>query len=175
MTGPAARARAPHRCGPDTVGYVSNASAGGAGGPQAGGQAAISDKPAGREADRYPGRDMGLPETGPGSVSGVGRRLGALVIDWLACTVISLAIFRTQAWTIVFFAAEVWILTSLTGLTLGKRLLGIRVARLDSRPVGLVAGLVRTFLLLLVVPALVFDKDLRGLHDKAAKTIVLRM
>ncbi|HEU5418952.1 MAG TPA: RDD family protein [Streptosporangiaceae bacterium] len=154
---------------------MSNASAGGASAPQAGGQAAVSDKPAGRDADRYPGRDLGLPETGPGSVASVGRRLGALVIDWLACTLISLAIFRTQAWTIVFFAAETWVLTSLTGLTLGKRLVGIRVARLGARPVGLLAGALRTVLLLLVVPPLVFDKDLRGLHDKAAQTVVLRM
>jgi uncharacterized RDD family membrane protein YckC len=36
-------------------------------------------------------------------------------------------------------------------------------------------GLVRTLLLLLLVPALVFDKDLRGLHDKAARTIVIRV
>jgi uncharacterized RDD family membrane protein YckC len=157
------------------VGLVSNASAGGARAPQAPGQAAASDKTAAREADRYPGRDLGVPEEGPGSVSGVGRRLGALVIDWLACMVISLAIFKTQAWTIAIFAAEVWLLTSLTGLTLGKRLLGIRVARLDGRPVGLLAGLIRTVLLLLVVPPLVFDKDLRGLHDKASRTVVLRM
>jgi hypothetical protein len=41
--------------------------------------------------------------------------------------------------------------------------------------VGLVAGLLRTVLLLLVVPPLVLDRDLRGLHDKAARTVVLRM
>jgi uncharacterized RDD family membrane protein YckC len=153
------------------VGLVSNASAGGGRAPQAPG----SDKPAALDADRYPGQDLGLSEAGPGSVAGIGRRLGALVIDWLACMVISLAIFKTQAWTIAIFAAEVWLLTSLTGLTLGKRLLGIRVARLDGRPVGLLAGLIRTVLLLLVVPPLVFDKNLRGLHDKASRTAVLRL
>jgi uncharacterized RDD family membrane protein YckC len=157
------------------VGSVSNARRGGASAPQAGRQAALSDQPAGQDTDRYPGRDLGLPETGPGSVAGVGRRLGALIIDWLACMLISLAIFRTQTWTIAFFAAETWILTSLTGLTLGKRLVGIRVARFGNRPVGLLAGLVRTILLLLVVPVLIFDRDLRGLHDKAAGTIVVRI
>jgi uncharacterized RDD family membrane protein YckC len=73
------------------------------------------------------------------------------------------------------FAAEAWLLTALTGFTLGKRLLRIRVARIDGRPVGLLSGLIRTVLLLLVVPPLVLDRDLRGLHDKAAKTIVLRV
>jgi uncharacterized RDD family membrane protein YckC len=125
--------------------------------------------------ESYPGQRFGLPETGPRSVAGVGRRLGALIIDWLACTVISLAIFKVQVWTIVFFAGEVWLLTALTGFSLGKRLLSIRVARLDGKPVGLLHALIRTVLLLLVVPAMVFDKDLRGLHDKAARTVVLRM
>jgi hypothetical protein len=34
---------------------------------------------------------------------------------------------------------------------------------------------VRTILLLLVVPALIADRDLRGLHDRAANTIVIRI
>jgi uncharacterized RDD family membrane protein YckC len=129
--------------------------------------------------ESYPGQRFGLPEEGPGSVAGVGRRLGALIIDWLACDVISLLLFRShtasQIGTLAIFSAEVWLLTATTGFTLGKRLLGIRVARVDGRPVGLVFAALRTLLLLLVVPALVLDKDLRGLHDKASRTIVLRL
>jgi uncharacterized RDD family membrane protein YckC len=140
-------------------------------------------KPAGEQPrradpDSYPGKQFGLPEEGPGSVAGVGRRLGALVIDWLACLAISLAVFHTQRATqlstYILFSAEIWLLTALTGYTLGKRVLGLRVARVDGKPVGLIPGLLRTVLLLLVVPALVFDKDLRGLHDRAARTVVLR-
>jgi uncharacterized RDD family membrane protein YckC len=124
--------------------------------------------------ESYPGQRFGLPEEGHRSVAGVGRRLGALIIDWVACMLISLAIFKVQVWTIAFFAGEVWLLTALTGFSLGKRLVSIRVARLDGKPVGLLRSLIRTVLLLLVVPAMVFDKDLRGLHDKAAGTVVLR-
>jgi uncharacterized RDD family membrane protein YckC len=140
-------------------------------------------KPAGEPSQRadpdgYPGQQFGLPEDGPRSAAGVGRRLGALVIDWLACLAISLAIFHTQRATqlstYILFGAEIWLLTALTGYTLGKRVLGIRVARVDGKPVGLVMGLLRAVLLLLVVPALIFDKDLRGLHDRAARTIVIR-
>ncbi len=40
--------------------------------------------------------------------------------------------------------------------------------------VGLGWALVRTILLLIVVPALITDRDLRGLHDRAANTIVIR-
>jgi RDD family len=126
-------------------------------------------------ARRYPGQRFGLPEEGPGSVSGFGRRLAALVIDWLLCTVIALTAFRSQYWTIAVFAGEVYLLTALAGFTVGKRLMGIRVVRLDGRPVGPFWSAVRTVLLLCVVPPLVFDRDLRGLHDKAAGTIVLRV
>jgi uncharacterized RDD family membrane protein YckC len=126
------------------------------------------------ETGEYPGQQLGLPESGPGSVAGVGRRLGALLIDWLLCEAIAIGAFHQQYLTIVVFAVETYLLTALTGYTAGKRVLGLRVARLDGKPVGLLWALVRTVLFLAVVPPLVFDSDLRGLHDKAANTIVLR-
>ncbi len=108
-------------------------------------------------------------------MAGIGRRLGALLIDWLLCTAIALSVFHDQRWTIVIFAAEVYLLTATTGFTIGKRLLGVRVARLDGRPVGFIWALVRVVLLLAVIPPLIFDKDLRGLHDRAARTVVIRV
>ena len=105
----------------------------------------------------------------------MGRRLGALFIDWILSTVIALAIFHSRGWsTLAVFAVAVYVLTALTGFTVGKRLLGIRVVRLDGKPVGFVWALVRTLLLLTVVPPLVTDRDLRGLHDRASNTIVIR-
>jgi uncharacterized RDD family membrane protein YckC len=133
------------------------------------GAKAPSDRPA------YPGEKFGLPEEGPRSVAGLGRRFGALLIDWVICTLIAVALFHDQYWTLVVFAVQDYLLTALTGLTLGKRLAGIRVARLDGKPVGLLWGLVRTVLLLTVIPPLVNDRDLRGLHDRAANTIVIRL
>jgi uncharacterized RDD family membrane protein YckC len=127
------------------------------------------------DGQKYPGERLGLPADGPRSVASMGRRLLALLIDWLICTVISLAAFRTQLWTLPIFAVETYLLTALGGMTIGKRLMGIRVARLDGRPVGLGWALLRTLLLLAVVPPLVSDRDLRGLHDRAANTIVLRL
>jgi uncharacterized RDD family membrane protein YckC len=123
----------------------------------------------------YPGEKFGLPKDGPRSVASMARRLGALLIDWLACMLISLAVFRSQYLTLAVFAVEDYLLTALTGLTLGKRLTGIRVVRLDGRPVGFGWALVRTVLLLAVIPPLVADRDLRGLHDRAANTIVIRL
>jgi uncharacterized RDD family membrane protein YckC len=127
------------------------------------------------DKSQYPGERLGLPQSGAGSVAGVGRRLGALMIDWLMCTVIALAVFHNQYLTIVVFAVEVYVLIALTGFTVGKRLLGLRVVRMDGRPVGLIWSLVRTILFLVVIPPLVFDQDQRGLHDKAANTVVIRI
>jgi uncharacterized RDD family membrane protein YckC len=126
-------------------------------------------------APAYPGERFGLPKDGPGSAASMGRRLLALLIDWLLCMVISLAVFRTQFWTLAVFGAETWLLTAFSGFTIGKRLTGVRVARLDGLPVGLGWALLRTLLLLAVIPPLVTDRDLRGLHDRAANTIVVRM
>ncbi len=138
--------------------------------PAAGPQAA-----GGRVVSSYPGEKFGLPEIGPRSVAGMGRRFAALFIDWVLCALIATALLHSRYWALAVFGAETYILTALTGTTIGKRLLGMRVARLDGCPVGLGWGLVRTLLLLAVVPPLVTDRDRRGLHDKAANTIVVRM
>jgi uncharacterized RDD family membrane protein YckC len=127
--------------------------------------------------ERYPGERFGLPKEGPRSVSGMGRRLLALLIDWLLSLAIARAFFSHSDVTVItllIFAFQIWVLTALTGFTIGKRICGIRVARLDGRPVGFLWALVRTLLLLCVLPPLVTDRDLRGLHDRAANTIVLR-
>jgi uncharacterized RDD family membrane protein YckC len=133
----------------------------------------LGGTPGAGDAGTYPGERFGLPEKGSGSVATIGRRLLALLIDWLLCTLIALAFLQSRWWTLPIFAVETYLLTALTGFTVGKRLLRIRVARLDGKPVGFVWALVRTLLLLAVVPALITDRDLRGLHDRAANTIVI--
>jgi len=135
---------------------------------------------AARTPPGYPGEDLGLPESGPGSISSMTRRIGAIFIDWLLCTFIVVAIIRparpdVEYWTLLVFAVQDYLLTALTGFTIGKRLLGIRVARLDGKMVGLLWGLVRTILVLTVIPTLLLNRDLRGLHDRASNTAVLRI
>jgi uncharacterized RDD family membrane protein YckC len=77
-------------------------------------------------------------------VAGYGRRLVALFIDWVVAllTVSFIAavagwrLSRGNLWPLAAFGVETWLLTGLLGLTIGKRLLGLRVVRLDGRPVG---------------------------------------
>ena len=54
-------------------------------------------------------------------------------------------------------------------------LFGLRLIRVDRAvAVDPVRILVRTVLLFLLVPALVFDRDGRGLHDRFSDTAVVR-
>jgi uncharacterized RDD family membrane protein YckC len=118
----------------------------------------------------------------------MGRRLLALIIDWLLCELVVSAVTRhslvgvsdhayiaTQNWTLLVCALEIYLLTAVSGLTIGKRLLRIRVIRTDGRRPGFAWAALRTVLLFFVVPPLLSDRDLRGLHDRAADTIVVRM
>jgi uncharacterized RDD family membrane protein YckC len=129
----------------------------------------------------YPGQQLGLPEAGRGAVAGMGRRVGAIFIDWFLSMFVVLALIRPHAQqdvgylTLAVFALQDFVLTATIGLTVGKRLLGIRVARLDGKLIGPIWGLVRTVLLLTVIAPLITDQNLRGLHDRASNTVVVRI
>jgi len=75
---------------------------------------------------------------------------------------------------LAIFAAEQILLVGTLGYSFGHRLLGIRVRRLEGGLPGPLAAIVRTVLLCLVIPALVFDPDQRGLHDRAMGTVLVR-
>lgn len=129
----------------------------------------------------YPGERLGLPEDGPGAVAGYGRRLVALAIDWLIALLIAQALSpalhltpgaRSFA-TLTIFGVLAWLLTGLFGTTAGKRLAGLRVVRPDGESVGLLWAFERAVLLVLLIPAVLWDRDHRGLHDRAAGTVVV--
>jgi len=126
----------------------------------------------------YKGERLGLPESGPGSVAGFGRRFVALAIDWLACVLIANLVSSGQPEAflpLVIFFVEVAVLTALMGSSFGQRILGIRVVSLRTGRLDPARAALRTLLLCLVVPPLVFDRDQRGLHDKAANSVAVRM
>ena len=136
---------------------------------------ATEASPATPTTSAYPGQRFGLPERGPMSVAPMGRRMAALLVDWLLSMLIAYGFTGSQFWTIAVFAVEAYILTAVTGCTVGKRVLGIRVMRTGGGPAGFRWALVRTAILLTVVPPLLSDRDLRGLHDRASDTIVVRI
>ena len=126
------------------------------------------------EPGGYAGQRLGLPERGRGSVAGFGARIVAYLIDSVACTVIAYGLLRDQRFTLPVFVLEVAALTWLASGSAGQLAFGLRIVRLDGTPVGLPRALLRTALLALLVPAVIWDRDGRGLHDKAAGTVVVR-
>ena len=123
----------------------------------------------------YPGERLGLPESGRTSIARVGRRVGAIAIDWACAVVISIAFFAYDPWaTLAVFAAVQVVFIPIIGGSPGHRILGMTVQRLGGGWTGLWRPVVRTLLLVLVIPAAVWDADQRGLHDKAAGTVLVR-
>ncbi|MCW2667054.1 MAG: hypothetical protein JWN57_2016 [Frankiales bacterium] len=134
----------------------------------------------------YRGRRLGLPADGPGSAAAFSTRLAAFAIDAFGSGLVARLIDPIEdtgtvdggaALMPVVVLAVVTILgLALVGQTPGMRLLRLRVMQLSSPggPPGLVPSALRTALLVLLVPALVADRDGRGLHDKAAGTVVVR-
>lgn len=122
---------------------------------------------------------MGLPATGSNSIGRVGRRIAALVIDWVAATLIALLFAPyssvLHSWlTLVIFAVMQVLFIPTIGGSVGHRLTGLRVVPMSGGWIGLWRPIVRTALLIVVIPALIWDADQRGFHDKVAGTVLIR-
>lgn len=112
-----------------------------------------------------------------------GRRVVAFLIDWFASVLVALAAFpqfrygtnASMLLTVLVFALEVIVLTWLTGASFGQRILGLRVVSILGGRLALWRVVVRTLLLLLVIPAVVYDEQGRGLHDRVAGSMVVRV
>jgi uncharacterized RDD family membrane protein YckC len=135
----------------------------------------------GTAPSRYPGERLGLPEHGPRSVGRVGRRLAALAIDWASALLIvsvffpgSVGVGNGWANSVAFAVLQV-IFVATTGGSVGHRLVGLRVVPLTGGYVGLWRPIVRSVLLLIILPALIWDSDQRGFHDKLAGTVLIRV
>ena len=110
--------------------------------------------------------------------AGFGRRFAALLIDWLLCLAVSTfyADPRVVAWPPVLVLIVLnTICIGLFGQTPGMALTRLRcVSIADGGAIGLARALLRAVLLALLVPAVIMDVDRRGLHDRAAGSVVIR-
>ena len=133
--------------------------------------------------DGYPGERLGLPESGTGSLARMGRRVSALLADWLigyglAALGMSLGLLGTAYLGTAVLA--VWFVVGVTsvrlfGFTPGQYLLGLRVVSIDNRMhVGTGRAMLRGLMIALVIPPLFVDADLRGLQDQLTATAVVR-
>jgi uncharacterized RDD family membrane protein YckC len=113
----------------------------------------------------------------------LGRRLAALMVDWLACYFIVVAftgglgaIAPSRSWSVLaLFFAEISILSALQGATLGHRIFGIRIVRfVDGGGISPIQALIRSALLVTVVFAITFDENGRGMHERFSGTVLTR-
>ena len=112
-----------------------------------------------------------------------GRRVVAFLVDWFASVLVALLAFPQFPYgsngsmlaTLAVFIVEIMVLTWLTGASFGQRLVRLRVVSIDGGRVPLWRVLVRTLLICLVIPAVVYDDDGRGVHDRLAHTRVVRV
>ncbi|AKA03568.1 membrane protein [Streptomyces noursei ZPM] len=129
----------------------------------------------------YRGQQLGLPEEGPGSIARVGRRFGALFIDWALCLLVAYGLLsggKAQSasnWALVVFAVLSVLTVGTVGCTPGKRLLGLRVVSEGGGRITLPRVVLRTVLLVLVIPAAIWDRDGRGLHDRLSRSVQVRI
>ncbi|MEG8275890.1 RDD family protein [Streptomyces sp. AHA2] len=129
----------------------------------------------------YRGEQLGLPEEGSGSIARPGRRLGALAVDWGLSLLIAYGLVAdsyneaAQLWAPLIMFALMVLTVGTVGFTPGKRLFGIRVLALATGRVSPWRAVLRTVLLFLAIPALVWDRDGRGLHDRLAGTVEVRI
>jgi uncharacterized RDD family membrane protein YckC len=120
-------------------------------------------------------------------VAGWGRRFAALALDWIASGLTAGLLFGYQWFgataseqgmvglsPLLVFLLEATFLTALLGGSFGQLALRVAVVRLDGKPVNILQAFLRTLLICLVVPPLVFNRDQRGLHDLAVRTVTVR-
>jgi uncharacterized RDD family membrane protein YckC len=134
---------------------------------------------------QYRGEQLGLPEAGPGSLAPTGRRALAFLIDVVASALVAalfvhrrdlpgVAAHLPGTWSLIPLVIDYLVGLLLLGRSVGMYLTGLRVIRVDARvPVGPLRAAARTVLLIALVPPLVADRDLRGLHDRLTSTAVI--
>ncbi|MGL4174419.1 MAG: RDD family protein [Actinomycetota bacterium] len=130
--------------------------------------------------DDYPGRRLGFPEEGSGSMARFGRRCLAVLVDWMIALVIANGLLDGDPvlgqWATlgVFTVMQVAMISTLGG-SIGHLVCGMRVVRLDGSPAGPARALGRSSLLALAIPALLWDRDQRGFHDRFIGTALRRV
>ena|SRR5947209_1991065 len=134
-------------------------------------------------SQEYPGQPLGLPEHGSGSLAGLGRRLAALLVDWLlayglAALGMTLGLISLPGLSTAVLV--IWLVLGVLSVRLfqftpGQYALGLRVASVDQRLlVGLGRATARGVLIAFVIPALFVDVDGRGIQDRVTGTAVVR-
>ena len=110
-----------------------------------------------------------------------GRRMLGVLIDWLMSYAIAVGFFvefgEPSMGAVVFliFTAQYLLFAVLGGATPGHRVVGLKIVRFSDggMPTPLQA-LIRTGLLVLIVTAITFDQNGRGINERLSNTVLVR-
>jgi uncharacterized RDD family membrane protein YckC len=109
------------------------------------------------------------------------RRVVAILVDGVASALVALAVLGPERYSnssfgpLVVFFLETALGTAIAGGSFGQLVTRVRVLRTDGGPVSLLRALLRSLLICLVIPPLVFRADGRGLHDMATDSGAYRL
>ena len=110
-----------------------------------------------------------------------GRRMLGVLIDWLMSYAIAIGFFvefgEPSMGAVVFliFTAQYLLFAALGGATPGHRVVGLKIVRFSdgAMPTPLQA-LIRTGLLVLIVTAITFDHNGRGINERLSNTVLVK-
>jgi uncharacterized RDD family membrane protein YckC len=129
-----------------------------------------------QEPQRWAGDNLGLPESGRGSLAKMPRRILAICIDWACASVVSVLFFKDDSTaTLLVFAILQWLFIAAFGFSFGHRIAGLALVSTKGGRPNPWQALLRTLLLCLVIPVAIWGSDGRGLHDKLASSILVRI
>ena len=115
-----------------------------------------------------------------------GRRLLGITIDWLAAYAITLGFFAggggflervsaVDGTVLLVMALQYLILVTLGGSSFGHRLVGLKVVRFsDGGAATPVQALIRTVLMVIIVTAITFDENGRGVNERLSNTVLVK-
>lgn len=114
-----------------------------------------------------------------------GRRAVGLLLDWLAAYAVTLGFFagsgsfldrthRVGGTAVLVLAIEYLMLVALGGSSFGHRIVGLKVVRYsDGGAVTPLQALIRTVLMIIVITAITYDDEGRGINERLSNTVLI--
>ena len=115
-----------------------------------------------------------------------GRRALGITIDWLAAYAVSLGFFAGSGTllersrgiggtVLLVMALEYLVLVTLGGSSFGHRIMGLKVIRFsDGQAARPLQVLVRTLLMVIIITAITFDENGRGINERLSNTVLIQ-
>lgn len=115
-----------------------------------------------------------------------GRRLLGITIDWLASYAITLGFFAGSGdflersrgvggtvLIVLFF--QYLLLVAMGGSSFGHRIVGLKVVRFSDGGAAMpLQALIRTVLMMIIVTAITFDENGRGINERLSNTVLVK-